>query len=116
MSIPNFDFSKINDMMGEFAQLASKLKEKKKKLEKTIIDVEAGGGLIKVKINLLGVLEGIEIDPSILVASEKELVEDLLLAAIKSAEKTAKKRMKAEMSEITDGFDMPDALSDNLFG
>jgi hypothetical protein len=60
-------------------------------------------------------VKGLNVDPSILNPSEKEVIEDLIVAAIKDALGKAVARSKSEMSKITDGMDLPDAIEDKLF-
>ena len=54
-----------------------------------------------------GELTALDIDPSIFVPSEKEVVEDLILAAIKDAQRKAQDRMQAEMARITQDMGLP---------
>ena len=53
------------------------------------------------------ILRALEIDPSIFVPSEKEVVEDLILAAIKEAQRAAEEKMQAEMGKMTEGLGLP---------
>jgi nucleoid-associated protein EbfC len=55
-------------------------------------------------------LTGLDIDPSIFVASEKEIVEDLILAAIKDAQAKAAIRNQQEMAKLTDGLGLPPGM------
>ena len=54
-----------------------------------------------------GEVTGLDIDPSILVASEKEVVEDLIIAAIKDAQSKGAARQAEEMGKLTEGLGLP---------
>ena len=56
---------------------------------------------------LAGELKALDIDPSIFNPDEKEVVEDLILAAIKDAQAKANDRAQAEMSKLTEGMGLP---------
>ena len=88
------------DMQGRMAEL-------QESLETIIVEGEAGAGLVKAKANAKGTLTGLEIDPSILVASEKEVVEDLIVAAIKDAQIKGQQRMGEEMRRMTEALGLP---------
>ena len=59
------------------------------------------------RANAKGVLTGLSIDPSILVASEKEVVEDLIIAALNDAQSRAAARSEQEMKRLTEGLGLP---------
>ncbi len=63
--------------------------------------------MVKARATAKGELTGLDIDPSIFVASEKEVVEDLILAAIKDAQAKAPERAQAEMAKLTEGLGLP---------
>ena len=54
-----------------------------------------------------GELKGLDIDPSIFNPDEKEVVEDLILAAIKDAQGKASEKAQAEMGKLTEGLGLP---------
>ena len=102
-------------MMKQAQEMQSKMADAQKMIEQIEIVGESGGGLVQAKTNAKGIVKELNIDPSILSPSEKEVIEDLIVAAIKDAQGKAVERTKSEMSKITDGMDLPDAIKDKLF-
>ena len=76
-------------------------------LARIVVIGEAGAGLVKARATAKGQISGLDIDPSILVASEKEVVEDLILAAIKDAQAKASVRGQQEMAKLAEGLGLP---------
>jgi hypothetical protein len=68
---------------------------------------ESGAGLVKATATVKGELTGLDIDPSIFSGDEKEVVEDLILAAIKDAQQKAQARAQEEMGKLTEGLGLP---------
>ncbi len=73
-------------MMKQAQEMQSKMADAQKMIEQIEITGESGGGLVQAITNAKGILKGLTIDPSILNPSEKEVVEDLIVAAIKDAQ------------------------------
>ena len=94
-------------MMKAAGEMQAKMAQMQDDLENIVVTGEAGAGLVRVRATAKGELTGLEIDPSILVASEKEVVEDLILAAIKDAQAKAGARAPAEMARMTEGLGLP---------
>ena len=76
-------------MMKAAQDLQTRMTELQDELSRTVVVGEAGAGLVKARATAKGTLTGLEIDPSILVPSEKEVVEDLIVAAVKDAQAKA---------------------------
>lgn len=94
-------------MMKAAQDMQGKMAEMQEGLERIVVIGESGAGLVKARATAKGELTGLEIDPSIFVASEKEVVEDLILAAIKDAQGKASARAQAEMAKLTEGLGLP---------
>ena len=94
-------------MMKAAQDMQAKMAEMQEHLASTVVMGESGAGLVKVRCTAKGDLTGLDIDPSILIASEKEVVEDLILAAIKDAQGKAADRSKTEMAKLTEGLGLP---------
>jgi DNA-binding YbaB/EbfC family protein len=75
-------------------------------LEAKEIDVTAGGGAVKVKINGAGKFLALTLDPEFL-KEDAKLVSDAVLAAVQDAAKQAKEYHEAEMQKVTGAFQMP---------
>ena len=97
----------MGKMMKAAQDLQEKLAELQEQLARTVVIGESGGGLVKARATAKGELTGLDIDPSIFVASEKEVVEDLILAAIKDAQTKAAEKSQSEMSRLTEAMGLP---------
>ena len=97
-------------MMRAAQDMQGKLAEMQEELARTVVIGEAGAGLVKARATAKGDITGLDIDPSILVASEKEVVEDLILAAIHDAQIKAKARTEQEMARMAEGMGLPPGM------
>ena len=97
-------------MMKTAQDMQAKMAEMQEQLANTVVLGESGAGLVKARCTAKGELTGLDIDPSIFVASEKEVVEDLILAAIKDAQSKAAERSQLELSKLTEGLGLPPGM------
>lgn len=88
------------DMQAKMAQLQEDLKSIK-------VTGESGAGLVKATATAKGELTALDIDPSIFNSDDKEVVEDLILAAIKDAQAKAEERAREEMGRIAESMGLP---------
>jgi len=72
---------------------------------------ESGAGLVKATATAKGELKALDIDPTIFDPNEKEVVEDLILAAIKDAQSKAQERSQSEMQKMTEGLGLPPGMN-----
>ena len=94
-------------MMQAAKEMQSKMGELQENLNTITVTGESGAGLVRATATAKGELTGLEIDPSIFQPTEKEVVEDLILAAIKDAQAKAAERSQQEMSRLTEGLGLP---------
>ena len=94
-------------MMKAAQEAQAKMAELQDQLANIMVVGESGGGLVKARATAKGAVTGLDIDPSILVASEKEVVEDLILAAIHDAQAKAAVRSQQEMRKLAEGMGLP---------
>ena len=94
-------------MMKAAQEVQGKMADLQAELAKTIVVGESGGGLVKARASAKGEVTGLDIDPSILVASEKEVVEDLIVAAIKDVQLKAAARAQQEMARLYESLGLP---------
>jgi len=94
-------------MMKAATEMQARMAELQETLSQTVVMGESGAGLVKVRATAKGEVTGLDIDPSILVASEKEVVEDLILAALRDAQTRAATRGQQEMAKLTEGLGLP---------
>jgi len=94
-------------MMKAAQEMQGKMAEMQESLGRIVVLGESGGGLVKARATAKGEVTGLDIDPSILVASEKEVVEDLILAAIRDAMAKGAARMQQEMAGMAQSMGLP---------
>ena len=94
-------------MMKSAQDLQAKMAEMQEELNNLMVVGESGAGLVKATATAKGELKGLDIDPSIFNGDDKEVVEDLILAAIKDAQTKAAERSQAEMAKLTESMGLP---------
>jgi DNA-binding YbaB/EbfC family protein len=94
-------------MMKAAQEVQGKMVDLQAQLGTMVVLGEAGGGLVKARATAKGEVTGLDIDPSILIASEKEVVEDLIIAAIRDAQAKAVTRSQQEMAKLYEGLGLP---------
>ena len=97
----------IGNMMKQAQQLQKKISEAQEKLKSIDVEGSSGGGLVRVIVSAKGDLKKINIDESIIKPQEKEIIEDLILAAINDAKKKAEEVSTEEMKKLTGGIPLP---------
>jgi DNA-binding YbaB/EbfC family protein len=98
-------------MMKQAAQLQTKMQEMQAELARIEVEGAAGGGLVSVKLSAKGDLKGVTVDPSLLKPEEKEIVEDLLIAAHAEARRKAEAVLQEKMKTLTGGLPLPPGLN-----
>ena len=98
-------------MMKQAQEVQAKMAKAQEDLNTIMVTGESGAGLVKATATAKGELKGLDIDPSIFNGDDKEVVEDLILAAIKDAQAKANIRMQQEMSKITEGLGLPPGVN-----
>ncbi|MCL6282322.1 YbaB/EbfC family nucleoid-associated protein [Ruegeria sp. 2012CJ41-6] len=94
-------------MMKSAQELQTKMTDMQEELHNIMVVGESGAGLVKATASAKGELKALDIDPSIFNGDDKEVVEDLILAAIKDAQSKASDRAQAEMAKLTEGMGLP---------
>ena len=94
-------------MMKKAQEMQTKMAEMQDELHNIMVTGESGAGLVKATASAKGELKALDIDPSIFNGDDKEVVEDLILAAIKDAQTKASDRAQAEMGKLTEGLGLP---------
>lgn len=97
------DFSK---MLEQAQEMQKKMADAKESLKNISVEGESVGGGIKVILNGNGEMISIQIDPKIL-AEEKSVIEDLIVAATNNAKKNVELKTQEEMSKLTGGLQLP---------
>jgi len=97
-------------LMKQAAQLQTKLQEMQAQLDQIEVEGTAGGGLVTVKLSAKGDMKGLSIDPSLVKPEEKDIIEDLIVAAHGDARRKAEAVMQEKMKDLTGGLPLPPGL------
>ncbi len=103
----------MKDLMGIMKQvrdMQAQMQKVQDELAGMDIEGQAGAGLVKVGLNGKGEMKTIDIDPSLMNPSEKEVLEDLIIAASQDAKMKAESAMQAKMQEVAGGLPIPAGL------
>jgi DNA-binding YbaB/EbfC family protein len=100
---------KMNRQMGKLMKQAQAMQSRMAEIEEEVASREftaaAGGGVVQAVVNGRHELKSLRIDPQVVRADEVDLLEDLILAAVNEAHRTAEATVKAEMDKATGGLD-----------
>lgn len=94
-------------MMKSAQEMQAKMAAMQDDLSNVTVIGESGAGLVKATATAKGELTGLDIDPSIFDPNEKEVVEDLILAAVKDAQIKASNRSQDEMKRMAESMGLP---------
>ncbi|MBT9246914.1 YbaB/EbfC family nucleoid-associated protein [Gemmobacter fulvus] len=94
-------------MMKTAQDMQVKMAQMQEDLAQIVVIGESGAGLVKARCTAKGEVTGLDIDPSILIPSEKEVIEDLIIAALKDAQAKAATRSQQELARLTEGLGLP---------
>ena len=97
----------LGKMMKAAQEMQQKMTDLQERLAAATVTGESGAGLVKATATGKGELTALEIDPSIFNADDKEVVEDLILAAIKDAQSRAAEHTQEEMRKLTESMGLP---------
>ncbi|HEY7459340.1 MAG TPA: YbaB/EbfC family nucleoid-associated protein [Xanthobacteraceae bacterium] len=97
-------------MMGQIKQLQDKMQQFQAELESTEVTGSSGGGLVSVTLTAKGTMKKISIDPSLMKAEEREILEDLVSAAHADARAKAERLVEEKARGLTGGLPLPPGL------
>ncbi|MES2754736.1 MAG: YbaB/EbfC family nucleoid-associated protein [Pseudomonadota bacterium] len=97
----------LDDIMAMAQNVQAELTKAQAGLDTIEVEGVAGGGLVKVKASAKGRIIGVSIDDSLMQVSEKQMLEDLLAAALNDARGRADAASNAEMAKLTQGMPLP---------
>ena len=100
-------FGNMADMMGlmgKMKDLQSRMQEAQGQLSGIIATGESGGGMVKATVNGNKVLVGLDIDPDLINPADKEMLQDLIVAAVNKALETIEPKVKNHIQQATSGM------------
>lgn len=100
----------MQGMLKQVQKMQAEMQRVQSELGNKTVTEEAGGGMIKATANGNKDIISVEIDPQVINAEEKEILEDLVVAAVNKALQSAAKMAEDEMGKITKGM-LPPGLN-----
>ena len=100
----------IQDMMKKAQEMQKKMQEIQESLANLEVEGTAGGGMVKIIMNCKNEVKKIELDPSIIKEEEKQMMEDLIVAALNDAKNKAEEKSKEEMAKLTGDLGLPPGM------
>lgn len=97
----------LEDLMKMAQEAQNKLMQAQEDLDKVEVEGVSGGGLVKIRASAKGRIAAVTIDESLLAPAEKQMLEDLVAAAINDARAKADTAAQGEMSKMTSGLPLP---------
>ncbi len=100
----------LGDMMKQAQEMQAKMAEAQEKIEVMQVTGASGGGMVEVTLSGKGDMRQVQIDPSLLGGDDKEVLEDLIVAAHNDAKSKAEELVQEEMAKVTGGLNLPPGL------
>lgn len=100
--IPN-----MGNLLKQAQQFQNKMAKLQEELGDRTVEASAGGGMVSVVINGRQEIISINIDPEVINPDDREMLQDLILAAVNDGVSKAKDMMNEEMGKLTSGLNLP---------
>jgi DNA-binding YbaB/EbfC family protein len=97
-------------LMKQAAELKSKMESMQAELDQIEVEGASGGGLVTVKLSGKGEMRSVKIDESLIKPQEKEIVEDLIVAAHADARRKAEVVLQEKMKNVAGGLPLPPGM------
>jgi nucleoid-associated protein EbfC len=97
-------------LMKQAAELKSKMETMQAELDQVEVEGTAGGGLVTVKLSGKGDMKGVKIDESLFKPGDREIVEDLIVAAHADAKRKAEVLLQEKLKGMTGGLPLPPGM------
>jgi DNA-binding YbaB/EbfC family protein len=104
----------MKDMLKQAQEMQQSMSDMHVALESASIEGSSGAGMVKVVMDGKGSLKGLTIDPLLFSSDEKEVVEDLIIAAHADAKTRVEAHAAEEMKKITGGLQLPPGMNLNI--
>src|SRR6185369_5838746 len=94
--------------MQQIMKQAQKMQEQlQKQMEATVVEATAGGGMVSVDVSGNKHLIGVQIDPEVFAGGDKEMLQDLIVAAVNEAVRKVDEAMSGQLGGLTSGLKIP---------
>ncbi|MEJ0050806.1 MAG: YbaB/EbfC family nucleoid-associated protein [Methylovirgula sp.] len=95
------------DLMKQAQAMQAKMQDVQAELERVEVEGQSGGGMVRITLTAKGQMKGITLDPSLLKPEDKDMLEDLIVAAHDDARKKGERVMEERMQSLTAGLPLP---------
>jgi nucleoid-associated protein EbfC len=95
------------DLMKQAQAMQTKMQEVQAELERVEVEGQSGGGMVRVTLTAKGQMKRVTLDPSLLKPEDKDMLEDLIVAAHDDARKKGERVMEERMQSLTAGLPLP---------
>ena len=103
----------LGALMGQMQQVSGQMQTLQDELRRQRVQGNAGGGMVTVEMNGAGEMLNIQLDPQLVTNNEREMLEDLIPAAVNAAIEKAKQLHSQKLQSLTNGIAIP-GLSDAI--
>jgi DNA-binding YbaB/EbfC family protein len=100
----------IMGLMKKAQAVQAKMKDVQEELERLEVEGQSGGGMVKITLNAKGQMKAIALDPTLMNPEDREMVEDLILAAHADARAKAERLTEEKMQAVTAGLPLPPGM------
>jgi len=97
----------LDELLKMAQDAQAKLMQAQEDLDKVLVEGVSGGGLVKIRASAKGRIISVDIDDSLMAPSEKQMLEDLVAAAINDARGKADIAAQESMKAVTGGMQLP---------
>ena len=100
----------LGNMMKQVQEMQARMADMQARLDDMTVTGQAGAGMVKLTLNGKNLMQKVEIDESLMKPEEKEILEDLLMAAYNEARAKVEQAVAEQMKEVTGGLPLPPGL------
>ncbi len=97
----------MGNLFKQAQEIQTRMAQMQEELGRKTVEATAGGGMVRVTVNGQFVLSSIKIDLAVINPQEKEMLEDLIVAAVNEGVRRARDMASEEMSKLTGGIKIP---------
>jgi DNA-binding YbaB/EbfC family protein len=100
----------LRELMGKAQEMQQQMKQLQEEMAKRTVNADAGGGMVTATVNGRLELVALKIDKSRLDVNDTEMLEDLIVAAVRAAQAKMAQEMQTEMHKLTGGLGLPPGI------
>jgi len=101
----------MGDLLKQAQEMQGRIAKIQEELGQKTVEGSAGGGMVRTTVNGQFNLTAVKIEPSVINPEEKDMLEDLILAAVNDGMRKARDMVSTEMSKLTGGFKIPGLMT-----